>query len=287
MNPDSLFKIFILLLTLSSVGLAAWALIPVVTQRYEKMSEQRATSASRSLDEMFIWVSHKKLILVFGLTPIILGITFFILLTNPFFILAGLALGFVLPMAVINILDKNRKKKFYSQLPDVLTSLSQSLKAGLSFIQALEIVGEELPVPSSQEFALLVKEYKMGVPLPESFEHLNKKMQSEDLNLITTAILIAFETGGNLTDIFSHLNENIRKKNKVIDQLKTLTTQATLQAKILSALPILFAILIFNMNPNFFDEMLISNVGRLLLIWCVVSELIGAFALNRLSKIEI
>lgn len=287
MSQDNLLKISILLLTLSSAGLLAWALIPVITQRYEKISEQRAARASRSLDEMFIWIGHNKLILIFGLSPIILGIAFFILFENLVLLLAGLVFGFILPMTVINILDKRRKKKFYAQLPDTLTSLTQSLKAGLSFIQALEIIGEELPPPASQEFALLVKEYKMGIPLPESFERLNKKMESEDLNLITTAILIAFETGGNLTDIFSHLNENIRKKNRVGEQLKTLTTQATLQAKILSGLPIMFAILIFKMNPTFFDQMISTGMGRLLLIWCVISEVIGAIVLNRLSHIEV
>jgi tight adherence protein B len=287
MSQDNLLKIAILLSTLSSVGLLTWALIPIISQRYEKLSEQRATKASYSLDEMFIWVAHKKLILIFGLSPIILGTAFFILFGNLALLLVGLALGFILPVTIINTLDKRRKRKFYTQLPDALTSLTQSLKAGLSFIQALEVVGEELAPPISQEFALLVKEYKMGVTLPESFERLNKKMGSDDLNLITTAILVAFETGGNLTEIFSHLNENIRRKNRVTDQLKTLTTQATLQAKILSALPVLFAILIFRLNPNFFDQMVSEEVGRALLAWCVISEVIGAFVLYRLSHIEV
>lgn len=287
MSQDNLLKIAILVFTLSSAGLLAWALIPLIMHRYEKLSEQRAARASRSLDEMFIWVSHKKLILVFGLSPVILGTAFFILFGNLLLLLAGFAFGFILPMTVINIIDKNRKNKFYAQLPDILTSLTQSLKAGLSFIQALEILAEEMPPPASQEFALLVKEHKMGIPFQESFERLNKKMESDDLSLITTAVLIAFETGGNLTDIFTHLSENIRQKNRVMDQLKTLTVQATLQAKILSGLPVLFAILIFKLNPNFFDQMLASGTGRLLLVWCVISEVLGAMALNRLSHIEV
>jgi tight adherence protein B len=287
MSQDSILKISILLLTLSSAGLLGWALIPVITHRYGKLSEQRAARASRSLDEMFIWIGHNRLMLIFGLAPIVLGVALFILFNNLVLLLAGLVFGFILPMTIINMLEKRRKKKFYSQLPDTLTSLTQSLKAGLSFIQALEIVAEELPPPISQEFALMVKEYKMGVPLPESFERLNKKMESDDLNLITTAILIAFETGGNLTDIFTHLNENIRQKNRVMEQLKTLTTQATLQAKILTGLPVMFAILIFKMNPTFFSQMISTNVGRFLLVWCVISEIIGGFILNRLSHLEV
>lgn len=287
MSQDKLLMLIIMLLILASVGLLSWVLAPLILQRYGKLAEKRATQASQNLDEMFIWVAYKKLILIFGLSPVLLGVGFYIASGNIALVFVGLVLGFIVPVTVIKMLDKQRKAKFYAQLPDALTSLTQSLKAGLSFIQALEIVGEELPAPMSQEFALLVKKYKMGVPLTESFEQLNKKMESEDLNLLTTAIMIAFETGGNLTDVFGHLNENIRKKNRVMEQLKTLTTQAMLQAKILAALPILFAILIYKMSPGFFDEMLKSDIGRLLLVWCVISEIIGAFLLSRLSNVEV
>ena len=284
---SSLLRIVIFIFSSSSVYLISQALIPVLSKRYEKVHRERAERASHRLEDMFIWVNEKKLILAFGLSPIILGAIFFILFGKPIFIGAGFAFGFILPMFMIKILEKNRKKKFYSQLPDVLTSLTQSLKAGLSFLQALEVITEELPPPISQEFALLVKEHKMGVVLKESFENLNKKMGSEELNLITTAILVASETGGNLTEIFDHLSENIRQKNRIVDQLKTLTTQARLQGVILSALPIVFAMLIFKINPTFFNQMVQSDIGRLLLVWCVISEVIGATILNKLGRIEV
>lgn len=127
----------------------------------------------------------------------------------------------------------------------------------------------------------------MGVPLETSFERLNKKMGSEDLNLMSTAILVARETGGNLTDIFTHLSENIRIRKRINDQIKTLTTQARWQGMIMSLLPIVFAFFVINTNKNFFDVMLESEVGRILLVWCVVSEIIGAVMLNRLSRVEV
>ncbi|MCM8801122.1 MAG: type II secretion system F family protein [Candidatus Omnitrophica bacterium] len=287
LNILLLLQIAIFIFGGSSVYLISQVLIPVLAKRYEELHRKRAAHASSSLENMFIWVSEKKLILVFGLTPIILGIVFFIWSGKPLLTGAGFALGFILPMFVIRILEKKRKKKFHSQLPDALTSLTQSLKAGLSFLQALEVITEELSPPISQEFALVVKEYKMGVELKQSFESLNKRMGSEELNLMTTGILVASETGGSLTEIFEHLNESIRKKNRISEQLKTLTTQARWQGRILSALPIVFAVLIFKINPDFFSQMVQSDIGRLLLVWCLISELIGAIMLNRLSRIEI
>ncbi|MFC1805259.1 type II secretion system F family protein [Candidatus Omnitrophota bacterium] len=236
---------------------------------------------------MFVWVEARKLALYFALSPVILGMIFFFLFKNPALVFVGVAGGFILPMVVLKQLQKIRRKKFASQLVDALISLSQSLRAGLSLLQALEVVVEDLQPPISQELALVVKEHKMGVPLETSFENLNQKMASDDLNMMTTAIMVARETGGNLTDIFNHLSENIRIKKRINDQIKTLTTQARWQGMIMSGLPVVFAVFITNINPTFFETMLETDLGRGLLVWCVVSEVIGAVLLNRLSKIEV
>lgn len=280
-----IFVIFILVL--SSVTLLSLVSLPFFTKHYEDKTKRKAQIVSGALEQMFIWVGHNKLVLILGLTPIILGIVAFILFGKSVMILAGFALGFVLPTLVIKQLEKRRKRKFQTQLLDALSNLSQSLKAGLSFIQALEVLVEETSPPISQEIALVLKENKMGVTLEDSFERLNKKMDLEELNLITTAILVARETGGNLTEVFSHLAESIRQRNRIIEQVKTLTTQARWQGMIMSALPIVFAIVVFNINPGFFDMMLNNDKGRLLLFWCVISELIGAFILRQLSRVEV
>jgi tight adherence protein B len=188
---------------------------------------------------------------------------------------------------VAKLKDKARKAKFHSQLVDGLMVLSSSLKAGLSFLQALEVLVEEMPQPISEEFGLIIKENKMGIRLEESFEKLNKRMPSEDLNLITTAILIARDTGGNLTVIFENLANSIREKTKISDQVKTLTTQGKWQGVIMSFLPIGFAAFIFKTNPEYLQLMLSSQLGRFLLIYAVISELVGMFLIQKLTKVEI
>lgn len=282
-----MLKFITLILVFGSISLLFQVLFPILFKPYETLQKKKAERAASNLEEMFIWVAHKRLILIFSLSPIILGIVFFILFGQGIMILGGIILGFVLPSITIKVMERSRKNKFAVQLLDALVSLSQSLKAGLSFLQALEVLIEEMPSPISQEFGIIVKENKMGKSLEESFERLNKRMNLEDLNLITTAILVARETGGNLTEVFSHLADSIRQKNKIAQQVKTLTTQARWQGVIMSALPVVFAIVVFRMNPNFFNIMLESKIGKLLLLWCVISEIIGAFMLNRLSRIRV
>jgi tight adherence protein B len=284
-----MLKFTIFFFILGSVGLVSQAIIPPLMQYFARLRQKAEQRTSRSLEEMFVWRTDKRLGLIFRLSPVVIAGMLFILTGNPILAAGGVMLGLVLPrLVILRIMEKNRKKKFQAQILDALTSISHSLKAGLSFLQAIEVLVEELPAPISQEFALIVKENKMGISLEESFERLNEKMGLEDLNLMTTAILVARETGGsNLTEVFAHLGESIRERNKIGEQVKTLTTQARWQGIIMSVLPIVFALLIFNINPRFFEIMLVSDKGRLLLLWCVISEVIGAFLLIRLSNVEV
>jgi tight adherence protein B len=105
--------------------------------------------------------------------------------------------------------------------------------------------------------------------------------------MIITAILIARETGGNLTIIFENLANSIRAKIKIAEQVKTLTTQGKWQGIIMSFLPIAFAAFIFKANPEYMKVMVSSQIGRALLIYAVISQLIGIFLINKLTKVEV
>jgi tight adherence protein B len=178
-----------------------------------------------------------------------------------------------------------RKNKFNSQISDALMILSSCLKGGLSLLQAIEAVAEELPPPISQEFGLMLRENKMGMSLEESFEKLNKRLPSEELNLLTTSILVARETGGDITQLFTTLINTIRAKLKLVDNVKTLSMQGKIQGVVMSLLPIGFTIMVYSTNPHYFDVMLASPIGRVLLIYAVISEIIGIFLIKVFSKV--
>ncbi|MBL7081303.1 MAG: type II secretion system F family protein [Candidatus Omnitrophica bacterium] len=281
-------RFIILILTFFSIVLFFFVGFYLIQKTLKDWQKQRTAKITPKLENMFLSAPPAKKLLLFDILSIFgLGILVFFLTKNFLFALVGGFFGLSLPFLVIKRMEKARCKKFSQQLVDALGLLSGSLKAGLSLLQAFEVLVEEMPPPLSEEFGLIVKENKIGKALEESFEDLNQKMNSDDLNLMTTAILVARETGGNLTDVFSNLATTIRQKRRIVEQVKTLTTQARLQGIIMTALPILFAIFVYSQNPHFFDIMLNSDLGRMLLIWCVISEAIGAFMLNRLSRIEI
>jgi tight adherence protein B len=165
--------------------------------------------------------------------------------------------------------------------------LSSCLKGGLSLLQAIETMVDEMPAPISQEFAMIIKENKMGVALEESLTRLTKRMPSEDLNLMNTAILVARETGGNLPEVFSRLVGTIRSKVNVNETVRTMTVMGRAQGILLSILPFVFVIFIYNTNPTMMQDMIKTEQGRIMLGIAAVLQTIGIVLIKIFSRVEV
>ena len=134
-------------------------------------------------------------------------------------------------------LDRRRRDKFNAQLPEALATMSNALRAGFSISQAFDSVVETGEVPVSEEFAILQRQLRIGMGFEEALDSMSARVGSDDLTLVTTAILIARKTGGNVTEIFDKISETIRGRMKVERKVKTLTAQGRLQGLIVSAMP--------------------------------------------------
>ncbi|MCM8792474.1 MAG: type II secretion system F family protein [Candidatus Omnitrophica bacterium] len=282
-----MLKLLIFIFSFSAVTLLLTQVLPIITERITHLHKKKFDKTINRLDNMFVRVERKKLFFFFSLSPLILGIIFFLIFNNPVGTFAGFAFGLALPTLIVRQLELERRKKFHSQLINCLMILSSSLKSGLSLLQAIEMVVEEMPAPLSQEFTILLNENKMGLSLEESLLRLNRRMYSEDLNMLITSILVGRETGGDLGKIFERLVDTMRQKNKILQQLKTLTLQTRWQGMVMMALPILFALGISRLNPQYFQTMLNSDVGRALLLYALISQVLGIIMIRRLSKLEV
>jgi len=282
-----MIALFIFILTFVSIGALTYQYAPSFIQRYTYIQDKRIEKTATQLRGMFIFTEKRRLLLVFTLLPLALSIIGLIILRGPLGAVLGLALGFALPSIVIKSLAKKRLGDFDKQLVDGLMFISSSLKAGMSLTQAIEVVSEELPPPIGEEFSLVLKENRMGVALDDCLAHLKKRIPNEDLNLITTAISISRETGGDLTEVLAKLAFTIREKKKLEDRVKALTVQGRMQGLIMSLLPIGFSCFIYFVNPENFNIMLEDQLGRLLLMWAVVSEIIGVILIRKFCKVEV
>ena len=277
----------IFMLIFASVTLVCYELVPVMFEKIYNWRVRGVEMQRAKLKEVFLDMDPQKLFILNIASPTLLCVVALVITKSLMGSLIGLGIGFAIPAFIVKNLISARKSKFCSQITDGLMILSSCLKGGLSLLQSIEALVEELPPPLSQEFGLISRENKMGIALEESFENLNKRMPSEELNLLTTAILVARETGGDITLLFDRLVNTIRAKVKLNDSVKTLSMQGKIQGVVMSGLPIGFAILVVSFQPNYFDIMLSSATGRGLMIYAVISELIGMYMIRMFSRVNV
>lgn len=280
-------SIIIAVLSFFSLGLFFYSVYPFTERRFQGWQRKRMDKIAPQLDRMFLRIPYSRLLVMDIACPLIIGYLVFYLTKTPWL---GAAAGFM-GLAVFNIIlrqmETARRNKFANQLVDGLMVLSGSLKAGLSLVQSLEALIEEMPPPISQEFGLVVTENRMGVPLEECLLKLKRRMPSEELDMIVTAILVGMDTGGELTTVFSNLVLVIRERNRLLSRVKALCTQGKLQGRIMMFLPVLFAFAAYKINPSFFSVLMNETTGRLLVGYAVLSEIIGIILIMRLSRIEV
>jgi tight adherence protein B len=280
-------RIVIYIAVFCSVGVVFLLLLPLISDLLSKMQSKRLHNLEKQLEDMFLWEEIKKLSIYFTLCPVGLGLILFLFFRSWIFTIVGVAIGFFLPPFMIRMLQGWRKYKLRTQLLDTIMYLTSSLKGGLSFLQALEILVEEMPAPISQEFSLVLREHKMGVALEESLSRLSKRMRIEELDLMINSLLVAREMGGDLTRVLSRLSDTIRDNQKLKENIATLTMQGKIQGAIMSVLPIIFVIWVLTFNKGHFDIMLNTELGRSLLFLCAILQVIGMFLIHQFSKLRI
>lgn len=283
-----LAQIIICLLLFTAISIVVFQATPVVEKGARRWHNSRLSRLNSILEKMFVFEVTRKRLLVYNIAFITLGVFLGYMTTGKFWgMFIGGFIGSTLPLYIAKKLETMRLSKFSEQIVDMLMLMSGSLRAGLNLLQSLETVVEEMPSPMAQEVGLLVREVHVGVPLEEAFRHLRQRVPLPELDLITTAVFIARETGGDLTKTFIQLVFSMREKSKLEGKVKALTVQGRLQGVIMSVIPIFFAGAIHQMNRGHFDVMLKDRLGQMLLGIAVVVQIIGIFLITKLSKVDI
>lgn len=279
--------LFILIfLTFITVAVTAYAIIPDAVENARRFNEKRKRDVSNKIEGMLSKGEAQKVVRLLLFAPIVLAVIAYFLL--PYDIknigtLAAFVVGIILPSFYINFMKRRIQSKFTDQLVDSLMIMSSSFRGGLSLIQAMEAVVEEMPDPIRREFSIVLGENKMGVTLEEALQHLYNRMPSSALQQMNTSILLARETGGNLPVIFSRIITNVRESKKIQQNINTLTIQGKIQGFVLTLLPIAFLFIVYTSNRRIFDNMLASDLGQKLLILAAILWVMGAFMIIKIS----
>jgi len=198
-------------------------------------------------------------------------------LRNPLALLIGALIGFLLPRFWLGRRKSGRLGAFNKQLPDTITLLANGLRAGSSFLQAVELVVRESRPPVSTEFGRVIREVNLGLPFEAAMENMVRRVRSEDLELMATAINIQHTVGGNLAEILDSIAYTIRERIRIKGEIRTLTAQQRLSGYVVGFLPIGLAGFLFVAAPNFMAPMFQNPPEALGLPLGVVILAVGGF----------
>lgn len=204
--------------------------------------------------------------------------------------LIGAVLGSMAPRIYMRKQQTKRLVTFGNQLPDMLNLVVNGLKAGYSTIQALDSVSKELPAPLSVEFDRVVKEMQLGIGMEDALNNLHRRIPSDDLDLIITAINVQREVGGNLAEILDTISYTIRERIKIKGEIKVLVSQVIYSGRFLAMLPLILMGLLWFANRDylltfFLPRNLICGGGMLGIAGVMVG--MGYLAMNKLADIEV
>jgi len=278
-------------------GGLAFAMLHTVREALREYSETYAVDTARQLEDTFLFFPPRRIYEIALISSITVFFLFFLIFGNITTtrgwisgLLFGLAGGFGAlntPRVILAILRKRRLQRFNEQLVDALTSMSNSLKAGFSILQAFESIVEEDQNPISQEFSVFLHQTRVGVRFEDALDELGERVGSEDLILTIRAIETARITGGNLTAVFDTIAETIRERIRIQGRIRSLTAQGRMQGLVVGSVPIILLFVMSLLDPRMMMSFFSSAVGLALLAVVIIFEILGALVIRKIVNIDV
>jgi tight adherence protein B len=210
-------------------------------------------------------VMHRNLILAFG----------------------GLILGFFLPRFYVKFRQGKRLRDFNHQLGDAINLLANGLRSGYSLLQAMDAVAREMPPPMSEEFQRVVREIGLGLPNERAMNNMLRRIPSDDLDLMITAVNVQHEVGGNLAEILETISHTIRERIRIKGEIRVLTAQGMISGYVISFLPVGLGLILYAMNPVYIGSMFQEPCGWAMIAVGTISATIGFIAIRKIVNIDV
>jgi tight adherence protein B len=224
------------------------------------------------------------LVIALFVVTLLVGLLFKV---KPLLLIAPLLLVPALPFAYLLYKRNKRIEQFTEQLPDALTMLARSIRAGHSLSGGVELVGNELSPPLGELFKTAFEQQKLGLGISDALQNMNDRINSIDLRFLTTAITINSTVGGNLAEVLDKLSETIRERLRIRRQVQVYTAQGRMSGYVLAALPIVTFFLFNIMMPGYEELLFKAKLGNILLVVAVCLQVIGFFVIRKIINIRI
>ena len=244
---------------------------------------RRLAAGLASADISLTVTEFMLIILGAGLVGFFLGL----LMGSPLF---GLGLGAVaayVPITWLRLAQRRRQSAFTEQMPDLLTLLVGALRAGYGLTQALEMLVEQTPAPTSVELGRVMRAVGLGLPVQQALADMAERVGTDDIELVVTAVTVQYDMGGNLAQTLDVIGETVRDRIRMLREIRVLTAQQRLTGYVLAVLPIAVGFGLYAINPVYFLGLFGPGWIRLLPVAAVVMQVIGFLVIRRIVDIEV
>ncbi len=209
---------------------------------------------------------------------------------QPIALLLGIVVGvvgYILPAFYVRMRVTRQVQKFNDQLADMLTMVSNSLRAGFGLLQALDLAAEQSQPPMSTELHHLLRDTRMGASIETALESMGERVGSYDLDVVITAILIQRSVGSNLSEVLETVAHTIRERARIQGEINTLTAQKKLSGVVIALMPPAVVLLMLVINFSYMSALFTDPLGRFLLIVAIALDVIGILIIKRIVSVDI
>jgi tight adherence protein B len=193
--------------------------------------------------------------------------------------------GLGVPLLVLRLAAVRRRKAFDRQLPDVLSTIASTLRAGHGLRPAIRAIADDGSPPASEEFSRVLGEERLGRPLDQALTGMCERIGSPDMEYVATAVNVQSQVGGSLAGLFDTLSETVRERQRHARKVRALTSMGRMSAMILISLPVGLVLIMSAINPSYMAPLFTTSVGHVLIGLCLVSMMIGSLILKRIVTV--
>lgn len=277
----------ILALVFLGLSLMIWVILVYGIQGYDRYKKAFTERTETQLESLFLFVDAKKMFLLNIVTLLGIPVSIYFITNTLFYVVLSILALLLIPRLLLIRMEKKRKEKLVSAIPDVLVQIAGGMSAGQTFLSAVETMVKETTGPISQEFSLVLREQRLGMSLAEAMDNLAEQVQAEEIDLVVTATQIANEVGGNLSEIFQRLADSLRRKMAMEGKIKALTAQGVLQGWVVGLLPMFIIGALYFVDRANIEPIFTNLLGWIFLCIILILEMIGGLMIRKIVNIDI
>lgn len=219
--------------------------------------------------------------------PLVLAVLALLIWREPLTVPIALLVGFIAPILWMGIRRKNRNRDFSDQLPETLDLITSAMKGGISLVQSLAYVSNDASEPTRSELRRVFQEVQLGLNISAALDNLVARMESQDLDLVVTAIKIHSRVGGNLTTVLENISTTIRERAKLQREVRVITSMQRISSYVIGGLPFALGLVIFTINPTYMSKLFEPGITLCIPIGAFVSAVVGFIVIQRIVDIQV